>query len=210
MFPELITLCHGVTSISPSLGDVMVFTLIFSLHVPWWQGRYVGGLRITRQSFPWRPVTLCMHWTTRDCRPFPHDEEHWEKQQKANVISVLVLTRTDRMTYWIFFNISTSCWICRWVFSWSTSIDRPAWVRTCHFTLGVFGSIPIQQLCCFKGKFRKPSLPCSKCNYSCHSLCCTLCSFIVWIVQLTTTGSTANCPSGIIKISWALKLNYIK
>lgn len=50
-----------VISVSPSLGEVMVFTLIFSLQEPWSQDRYVGGLSIVEQLLPCRPVTLCIH-----------------------------------------------------------------------------------------------------------------------------------------------------
>lgn len=34
----------------------------------------------TGHSLPWRPVTLCIHWTTRDWRPFPQVEEHWKRK----------------------------------------------------------------------------------------------------------------------------------
>lgn len=72
-------------SVSPSLGEVMVFALIFSSQFPLWQDRYVGGLSITEQLLPCRPVTLCIHWTTRDCSPFPQDDEHWNSKWKVPV-----------------------------------------------------------------------------------------------------------------------------
>lgn len=64
------------SEVLPSLGEVMVFTLTFTLHAPWWHCLYAGGFRTAGQSLPWRPVTLCMHWTTLDCKPRPQDDEH--------------------------------------------------------------------------------------------------------------------------------------
>lgn len=65
---------------SPRRGEVMVFTLILSLQTSWWHCLYAAGFKRAGHSLPWRPVTLCMHCTTRDCRPFPQVDEHCRRQ----------------------------------------------------------------------------------------------------------------------------------
>lgn len=65
---------------SPSLGDVIVFTFIFSLQGWRWHGRYAAGFSEEKHSFPCLPVILCMHWMTRDCIPLPQVMEHWGRK----------------------------------------------------------------------------------------------------------------------------------
>lgn len=66
----------------PSLGDVMVFTLIFSLQGCRWHGLYAAGFSEEKHSFPCLPVILCMHWMTRDCIPLPQVTEHWGRWRR--------------------------------------------------------------------------------------------------------------------------------